>query len=276
MFFISKFINYLDDKKDNKTRNIINQAIPIVICLILFAIFILITYFIIHRILNPVSSQNILIRLYPVDVMVGFFLYFVTAIDYALIVGRMQVANTGAKARIIMNVFTCIGCFVGVTLVLFLWGFAKELPWLIIPLLIFAGSVMIKLAYEGCDYFAEAKTIHKSIRTFTLTLLRIMYYPARVLTFWIPELGSPNVSKMSNKSLMMWSFFLPFIIGTDDLVGYMGAMTIYNAFSLVFGIYLADIVIDILIFVSPSFTKKLVQNPFPWTCRGICVCIPCI
>ena len=40
----------------------------------------------------------------------------------------------------------------------------------------------------------------------------------------------------------------------------MGAMTIYNAFGLVVGIYIADILIDILIFVSPDFTKKMVEN----------------
>jgi len=37
-------------------------------------------------------------------------------------------------------------------------------------------------------------------------------------------------------------------------------MTIYNVFSLLAGIYLANIVIDILIFASPSFTKKLVKS----------------
>lgn len=195
-----------------------------------------------------------------IDVAVGFFLYFVTAIDYALIVGRMQNANPGFKQRFVMNVFTCLGCFVGVSLVLFLWGFAKEITLLVIPLLIFAGSVMIKLGYEGHEYFINSKVIPTFLRNTTILVLKLLYYLTKIFTFWMPELSSPSVKKMSLKNLAKWSFLLPFIIGVDDLIGYMGAMTIYNAYGLLFGIYLADIVIDLLIFISPKFTKKMVEN----------------
>jgi putative Ca2+/H+ antiporter (TMEM165/GDT1 family) len=172
----------------------------------------------------------------------------------------MQVVNTGSQARFIMNVNTCLGCFVGVTIVLFLWGFAKEVSWVIIPLLIFAGSVMVKLAFEGIEYFEEKEEIPVRIRQAVVKVLQFLHFFTTIFTFWIPELGSPKVKKMTAWQLAKWAFLLPFIIGLDDLVGYMGAMTIYNVFSLLFGIYLADIVIDILIFVSPSFTKKLVEN----------------
>jgi hypothetical protein len=160
-----------------------------------------------------------------------------------------------------MNIFTCVGCFVGVSLVLFLWGFAKESPLLILPILLFAGSVMIKLAHESTEYFESAKSFPVLIRNFTTSLLRMLNYPAKLLTFWIPDISTPSVKPMSSFDLAKWSFFLPFIIGLDDLIGYMGAMTIYNVFGLLIGIYLADIIIDILIFVSPKFTKKLVQSP---------------
>jgi hypothetical protein len=172
----------------------------------------------------------------------------------------MSVINNGLKQRFVMNVFTCLGCFVGVTGVLFLWGFAKEVTGFIVPLLIFAGSVMVKLAYEGHDYFLNAKTIPKFISQVSWFILQNLYRVTRVFTFWMPDLGSPAVAKMSLSKLAKWSFFLPFIIGIDDLVGYMGAMTIYNAFSLIVGIYVADIAIDVLIFLSPKLTKKLVEN----------------
>lgn len=220
----------------------------------------LVSYFFIAQIINPNSANDIEIKLYLKDISVGFFLYFVTAIDYALIIGRMQVSNPGSKPRFVMNVATCLGCFVGVSLVLFLWGFAKEMPLLIIPILIFAGSVMIKLGYEGIEYFEDVNYIPFVFRKFTVILLKALYYPSRIFTFWIPELGKPKVKAMSVMDLAKWSFFLPFIIGTDDLVGYMGAMTIYNVFGLLFGIYLADILIDILIFTSPKITKLLVES----------------
>lgn len=257
---MSNIFTWLDNSARNKKYPLINQLLPVGICLFLFVAFILVTIFFIESVINPFSTEKIEIELHLVDVLVGFFLYFITAIDYALIVGRMQITNTGSKARVIMNIFTCVGCFVGVSLVLFLWGFAKEIPLVIIPILIFAGSVMIKLAFEGTDYYEADKAIPKFIRVGTTKVLNAVHYVTSIFTFWIPELGSPKVIKMPSLELAKWSFFLPFIIGLDDLIGYMGAMTIYNAFSLLFGIYLADILIDILIFVSPKFTKKMVEN----------------
>lgn len=234
-------------------KKLIDQIMPVVVCLVLFAIFVLATKIFIVNIINPFSLEKTRIQLLWPDIIAGFLLYFFTAIDYALVVGRMQTVNTGLKARFIMNVFTCIGCFVGVSLVLFLWGFVKEVAWLIIPLLVFAGSVMIRLAYEGTEYF-NSKATKK--------VLHFLYIPTKIYTHWMPEMNKPVVNRMSPVNLMKWSFLLPFIIGIDDLVGYMGAMTIYNAFSLIFGIYIADIVIDILIFISPSSTTKIVNNHF--------------
>lgn len=257
---MSNIFTWLDNKDRIKKFPIINQLLPVGICLFLFVAFMLVSVFFINNFINPFSTEKIELKLHLVDVLVGFFLYFITAIDYALIVGRMQITNTGSKARVIMNIFTCVGCFVGVSLVLFLWGFAKEIPLVIIPILIFAGSVMVKLAFEGTEYYEADKKIPQVVRTLTTKLLNAAHYVTSMFTFWIPELGSPKVEKMPGLQLAKWSFFLPFIIGLDDLIGYMGAMTIYNVFSLLFGIYLADILIDILIFVSPKLTKKLVEN----------------
>lgn len=216
--------------------------------------------FFIAHLINPVSAQPIKLEFHWLDFLVGFFLYFVTAIDYALIVGRMQVINHGIRARFVMNVGTCVGCFVGVTMVLFLWGFAKEIDWLIIALLIFAGCVMAKLAFEGLEYFVHSSSIWAPLRQITLRGVTLAHHLTEGLTFWIPELSSPKVVPMSLSKLAGWSFLLPFIIGLDDFVGYMGAMTIYNVYSLLFGIFLADILIDILIFISPKMTRKLVEN----------------
>ncbi len=119
---------------------------------------------------------------------------------------------------------------------------------------------MIKLAFEGIEYFENAKDIPAIFRKNLAKTLTVMHSVTTIFTFWIPELGSPKVKKMNLKTLTTWSFLLPFIIGLDDFVGYMGAMTIYNVFSLLVGIYFADILIDILIFVSPTFTKKMVES----------------
>jgi len=258
---LDTFFSWLDANKKTKSGKTIYQAVPIIVCAFLFVFFVLTTKIFMDKVINPSIAVPIVLKLSLRDVAVGFFLYFVTAIDYALIVGRMQTSNPGSKARLVMNILTCVGCYIGVTMVLFLWGFAKDITVLIVPILIFAGSVMIKLAYEGTEYFEESKQIPKFFRIGTKKALEIMYYPTRIFTFWMPELGKPTVKKMKLWDLAKWSFLLPFLIGLDDLIGYMGAMTIYNAFGLIFGIYIADILIDLLIFISPDFTKKIVESP---------------
>lgn len=256
-----KLIEWVDSHPRDKRAKLVNQMVPVVICAVLYIFFISSSVVFIKLLINPASAEKILIELHLKDFLVGFFLYFVTAVDYALIVGRMQRANKGLAARLVMNFFTCFGCFMGVSLVLFLWGFAKEVDWLIISLLIFAGSVMVKLSFEGLEYFEDAPTIWAPLRKVTVKIVNIFHKLTEGLTFWIPELASPNVEKLPLGKLALWSGILPFIIGLDDFVGYMGAMTIYNVFSLLVGIYLADIVIDILIFISPVLTKKLVESP---------------
>jgi len=257
---LDKIFAWLDSGTHKRGKRLINQFIPIMICAVLFALFILASHIFIKFLINPATDEGIEMKLHLPDIVVGFFLYFVTAVDYALIVGRMQVSNPGSKARIIMNIFTCIGCFVGVSLVLFMWAFAQESDVIIVPLLIFAGSVMFKLGYEGIEYFSEASSIPLPIRRITGFVLVAGYTLTKPFTFWIPELSKPKTERLTAMQVAKWSAVLPFIIGLDDMVGYMGAMTIYNVFSLLFGIYLADIAIDILIFVSPTLTKKVVQS----------------
>ncbi len=252
--------NWLDTNKNTKNGKLLNQLLPIVICTVFYIFFVWSSHYFIAEIINPTLVEKISPEFHWTDVLVGFFLYFVTAIDYALIVGRMQNSNPGSRARVIMNIATVMGCYVGVTLVLFLWGFAKEITWLIIPILIFAGSVMIKLAFEGIDYFKDSKKIPKFFSKATIIVVDALHYLTRAFTFWMPEISKPSVKPMKTVDLIKWSFLLPFIIGLDDLIGYMGAMTIYNVFGLLIGIYFADVFIDILIFVSPKFTKKVVES----------------
>jgi len=251
---------WLDDNTNTPKGKFLNQLLPVTLSFIFYIFFIISSKYFLEHLINPTLTDKVSLEFRWIDTAVGFFLYFVTAIDYALVIGRMQVSNPGSKARVVMNVATVIGCYIGVTLVLFLWGFAKEITWLIIPILIFAGSVMIKLAYEGIDYFINSPKIPKFISHFTSLLVNTLYYITRIFTFWMPEISKPSVKPMTMNKLAIWSFILPFIIGLDDLIGYMGAMTIYNVFGLLIGIYFADILIDILIFVSPKLTKKVVES----------------
>src|SRR6185369_9106622 len=108
---LNQFLDWLDNPASNRIKKLINQLFPAVVCLILFVIFVGSNYFFITNIINPLSSQKIVFELGLVDVVVGFFLYFVTAVDYALIIGRMSIQNSDSRSRLTMNIFTCVGCF---------------------------------------------------------------------------------------------------------------------------------------------------------------------
>jgi len=255
-----KNVFYWLDNNKSKQGKLLNQLVPIGISSILFVLAVLSARFYITDLINPTLNEEVVLKPRLLDILVGFFLYFVTAIDYALVVGRMLVTNQGSKARVIMNSFTVIGGYVGVTLVLFLWGFSKEIIVLVVRILIFAGSVMIKLASEGTDYFEHSQIIPQWVSSSTIFVVNILHYLTRVFTFWMPEISRPSIEPMKPGALMRWSFILPFVIGLDDMVGYLGAMTIYNVYGLLIGIFFADVFIDVIIFISPELTKKVVQS----------------
>jgi len=180
---MEKIFKWLDDNVQTPKGLLLNQLLPISISLLFYVFFIASTHYFLKDIINPNLAKKVSLNFRLVDVIVGAFLYFVTAIDYALIIGRMQVSNPGSKARVIMNISTVIGCYIGVTIVLFVWGFAREITWLIIPILIFAGSVMIKLAYEGLDYFVNSKKIPSIFSNIVKLAVNIFYFLTRVFIF---------------------------------------------------------------------------------------------
>ena len=118
--------NWLDKNKNTPRGKVLNQLVPVSTALTLFSFFVFSTHFYIKHLINPTLSNPIHIRIAIKDMLTGFFLYFITAIDYALIVGRMMTKNNGAKARFVMNIGTVLGCYIGVTAILFLWSFGKK------------------------------------------------------------------------------------------------------------------------------------------------------
>ncbi len=255
---INKFAEFIDNEERLIVKFLRIWMAPIV-AMLMYVLFIISTRLIIKFLINPYVSNDPVLEIHFVDFVWGFILYFITAVDYAILVGRIQVKNPGIKARFIMNIFTCLGGYIGVELVLLMWGHFKEIDLLIIPILFFAGNVMIRLAHEGHEYYTEDKEIPTFFKNFLYNLVKFFYPFAKFFTFWMPYV-TPKAEKFSSWKLAYLSFILPFLIGLDDLVGYFGAMTIFNAFGLVSGILFADVFIDILLFTKPKFTTKVVQN----------------
>ena len=76
-----KFLNWVDKNPTNPKAKIINQVFPVIVCAILFTLFIALTLGFITHLINPFSTDKIPLTLLPFDVMVGFFLYFIGSIS---------------------------------------------------------------------------------------------------------------------------------------------------------------------------------------------------
>ncbi len=233
------------------------QIVPITLSLSLFVVFSVITYGLIHLLnLSPLVTEKLTLNFIWGQFFLGIFIYLKTSIDYALFVGSLMEKNEGIKKRIAMNVGTQLGCFVGVTAILVLWVFFKEIRWLMCILLLVAGNVLIGLGDGSQEHFESLDPRLKRPLEIFFKLTRPV---VKFFTFFMPH-GEMKATTMSVKKLFFISGIIPFVLGADDLAGYMVLLAPINVFSLLVGIYFGDAIIDMALFYDPRLTIKIVKN----------------
>lgn len=234
-----------------------NQLIPISVSLGCFVVFVLLTYFLLN-IINGfgIIQQKFILSISFTDILLGMVIYLKTAVDYAIFVGLMMDKNAGTVKRIAMNAGTSIGAFIGVSLVVILWAFFKEISWLMAILLVLAGAVLFSLGDSSQEHF---KAIPAKLKKPLEVFFNIVRPVISLLTFFMPN-GEFKPRKMAGWSLFIFSGVLPFLLGADDLAGYMALIRTHNIFGLLIGIYLADAFIDIALFSNRKFTVRMVKN----------------
>ncbi len=231
------------------------QLIPIVLSFTLFAIFSVSTYGILFG-LNLFVSEPLKISIVITQFLLGIFIYLKTSVDYALFVGGLMEKNPGIKNRIAMNVGTQIGCFIGVTAIVVLWTFFREIHWLMAILLIVAGMILIGLGDGSQEHFESLPGWVKRPLEVFFNLTRPI---VSLFTFFMPD-SEMSPKAMSWGRLFFISGIIPFALGADDLAGYMVLLTATNVFSLLLGIYFGDAIIDIALFAKPEWTVAVVKN----------------
>lgn len=231
------------------------QLIPISLSLGLFALFSASTYGIL-LILNCFMSEPLALTLTIGQFLLGIFIYLKTSVDYALFVGGLMEQNPGIRNRIAMNIGTQIGCFIGVTAIVVIWSFFREIRWLMAILLVIAGMILIGLGDGSQEHFETLPGWAKRPLEGFFNLTRPL---VQIFTFFMPESDmSPQAMKWGK--LFLVSGIIPFALGADDLAGYMVLLTATNVFSLLLGIYFGDAIIDIALFAKPEWTVAVVKN----------------
>lgn len=189
-------------------------------------------------------------------VLLGMTIYLKTAVDYAIFVSRLMTNNQGLKSRIAMNAGTSLGAFVGVTAVFILWVYFNQIPILMFIMLIIAGCVLFELGEGSEEHYSElSEKFKKPVRIF-FNVLSPIY--KRVI-FFLPDFSTNN-KKRPFWSLFLYSAIIPFILGVDDLAGYMSLLRPSNVFSFLAGIYIADSIIDAFLFMKPEITINIIKN----------------
>ena len=218
------------------------------------------------RVLNHFTLDDILLTINPVDVVIGLTIYLKTSIDFAVFIGNLMHKNPGTKNRIAIELGTALGNATGTLAILLIWTFFKEVRWLLIIMIFLAAIVLFKLAEDSLEHVHEASSTYPKWFLFISRKLKQATHIINVITGpllrrILPETGMRASGFTKFWPLFFFSFSVPFILGLDDFAGYVPLFSIINVFGFAIGIFLGHMILNILLYISPSRTIKLVKQP---------------
>lgn len=250
----------------NKTPLYPDQIIPLALTLVVFAAMVILLYIEII-LLNKfvIARETIELHIRWTDVLVGMTIYLKTAIDFAIYIGRLMSKFKGWKNRIMIEIGTAFGNALGTFSILLIWDVFREVKFLMALMIIIAAFVLFRLAEDGLDHVKDEEGKYKYsffgfAEQFEKYLSIINRAVAPVLNKLVPQMNISD-DKKGFKALFILSFSVPFILGLDDFAGYIPLFNIVNVFGFGIGVFLGHMVLNILLFLSPSKTIKAVKNP---------------
>lgn len=241
------------------------QVIPLLLTFVTFFGLVGLLFLFLH-ILNLFPIQDkIDTHLRIVDVVVGLTIYLKTAIDFAIFIGNLMHTYQGWKNRIAIEIGTALGNALGTFLILGIWTFFKEVPALLIAMVILASLVLLQMAEDGFAEYFEHPTLPISLNSFLKNFAKILH---RINNIFRPLLSLilPHTSLRDKKmkgfwSLVLFAFSIPFVLGLDDFAGYIPLFSIINVFGFATGVFLGHMLLNIFLFTSPALTTKIVRQP---------------
>jgi hypothetical protein len=150
-----------------------------------------------------------------------------------------------------------------------IWFFFKEISWLLALMIFVASLVLFKLAQDGLEHVHDSEKEGQKVSPVLLFLTtKIESFLKIIMKFASPIISRilPNLKAENNKTLTFWglvraSFIIPFILGLDDFAGYVPLFSVVNVFGFGIGVFFGHCLLNILLFISPEKTIKIVKNP---------------
>ncbi len=237
-----------------------NQVLPLFLTAITcLGLILLLLSFIYVLNLFPLADK-IILQLRIADILVGLTIYLKTSVDFALFIGNLMSKYTGVKNRIAIEIGTAVGNALGTIFVLTIWTFFKEVPILMIIMILLASLVLFTLAEEGLEEFVtlHPKTLFAKL-LYLLKRFNRLFSP--VLKFIIPHATTDTKLHKTFLSLLLFSLSIPLILGLDDFAGYIPLFNIVNVFGFAVGVFVGHMILNLALFASPRITIKIVKQP---------------
>jgi hypothetical protein len=249
-----------------KTNKIREQFIPIFLTILTFFGLVFLLYgFIAVLNLFPLQ-EKIDIHIRTTDLLVGLIIYLKTSVDFAIFIGNQMKQHFGWKNRIAIETGTALGNGLGTLIVLTIWTFFKEVPLLMVFMITLAALVLFRMAQDSLEeLFSEQpknNSLWHNILASLYALLKTINKPFTPLIAKILPHPAKNKQATNNfLGLLLFSLSIPFILGLDDFAGYIPLFSVVNIFGFSVGVFLGHMILNALLFASPSVTIKLVKQP---------------
>ncbi|MBC7471744.1 MAG: hypothetical protein H7196_00555 [candidate division SR1 bacterium] len=251
-------------------NNKLNQLLPLVLAIVTF-FGVTILFYISIKALNLFPGEKIGTDIRIVDILIGLTIYLKTSIDFAIFIGSLMKTYPGVKNRIAIEVGTAVGNMAGTIAVMIVWYFFKEIKILLGLMVLLASLVLFRLAESSVEHIVDThddghenqdNQIFISIARKIISFIKpINTFLAPVLDKIIPHFGTNTVAKKTVLGLLGVSFSIPFILGLDDFAGYVPLFNVVNIFGFGIGVFLGHAILNILLFINPTVTIKIVKNP---------------
>lgn len=239
------------------------QVLPLALTVVVFGVLVALLWGEIH-LLNRFTATDILLQIHWIDVLVGLTIYLKTSIDFAIFIGRLMSKNTSWKSRIAIEVGTAIGNAAGTMLILLVWTFFKEIRWLLALMVFIAALVLFKMAEDSLEHVTDEgigfPMFKRFARGMEKGLGRFNRLVAPVLKYILPHMEANDKPYPSIKALFLASLTIPFILGLDDFAGYVPLFSIVNVFGFAIGVFGGHMVLNLLLYLSPERTIRIVKN----------------
>ncbi len=245
-----------------------SQVIPLTIAFGSGLLFLLFLFFNVNLSNHIFPITPIRLTLGFADLALGFYLYIKTSVDFAAFIGSMMVSNPGWKNRVAVEWGTSLGNFAGTLVVLWLWMIFRSTNQLLEGLIVLIASfVLLELAAGSHERLREAEWDVQSGFKKSFFMLSKFFLKLRLFTepflVWMPDLEATMSGKSlpTIKSLLLYSFIVPFILGSDDFASYISVFSVVNVFSFATGVIIGHSILLAGLFAFPKKVDHLLALP---------------